>query len=104
MQAMRRPGHSSHLLLAPVVPLPLLSQLHSTAPPSPERYEDPLSEPERTGFPNIHPTTNKQSMLVFVKLSADFPRGVLLVYSVASNTEDRSLPSDIPENGSYRRA
>src|SRR5687768_4597989 len=36
---MRRRGHSSYLVLAPV-PLPLPSQPHSTALPSPERYDN----------------------------------------------------------------
>jgi hypothetical protein len=37
--AMRRRGHSSYLVLDPV-PLPLPSQPHSTALPSPNRYEE----------------------------------------------------------------
>ena len=36
---MRRPGHSSYLFLAPAVSLLLPSQYHSTALPSPKRYD-----------------------------------------------------------------
>jgi hypothetical protein len=57
---MRRLGCSSHRLLAPV-PLPVLSQPHSTAPPSPKRYDKRY---EKEFLEKIRRTTNHADMVV----------------------------------------
>src|SRR5215218_6452191 len=75
--AVRRYVHSSCRLLDPLSLL-LLSYLHSTAPPSPERYDKRYEvrfQPERTGLPKLTYGKSKRCMLAFLKLVTDFARG-----------------------------
>jgi hypothetical protein len=77
MRARLRHGGSSHLLLDPV-PLPLLSQPHSTARPSPNRYDKRYEHRFLSrGVPNCQNSSrrNKRCMLVSTRLGADFSIG-----------------------------
>jgi hypothetical protein len=71
MQAMRRSGHSAHLLLVPAVYLPLPSQHHSSALSSPKRYAvgsswalEVCEETMRRG--GRHPVGRIRYMLLYV--------------------------------------
>src|SRR5215217_953136 len=77
MRARLRHGGSAHLLLDPVL-LPLLSQPHSIALPSPKRYDKRYEDRFLSrGVPNCQNSLrrNKRCMLVSTKSGADFSRG-----------------------------
>src|SRR5215207_4869973 len=77
-QAKGRYGCSAHLLLVGV-PLPLLSQPHSTALPSPKRYdkryEDHYLSGRNAELLKIISYEAKPCMLAFLKSGVDFSKG-----------------------------